>query len=307
MRLVPSIALTLVISASPAAAKTIGVAISNSTTFLTMLKSGIENGGAKIGGLTLKVDVAQNNTDHQLEVIRQFASNKVDAIIVAPVDGDLGVQISKIATDAGIPLVYVNNQPINVDELPEKQTFVASDEHDSGTMETKEICRQLKGKGRAVVMMGELSHFAARLRTQDVEGVLSGDECKGITVVERQAANWSREQASGVMREWLSAGVRFDAVIANNDDMALGAIDAMKAANIPMDKVVVGGIDATKDALAAMVAGDLDVTILQNADAQGAAAIDAAMKLTAGEILPKMIPVPFELVTSDNVKAHLPK
>ncbi|HXV31587.1 MAG TPA: substrate-binding domain-containing protein [Sinorhizobium sp.] len=307
MRVFSPILLALLMSGTPVAAKTIGVAISNSTTFLATLQNGIETNGAKVDGLTLKVDVAENDTEHQLNAIRQFASEKVDAIIIAPVDGDLGVQISKIATDAGIPLVYVNNQPINVDELPEKQTFVASDERESGTMETREICRLLKGKGTAVVMTGELFHFAARLRTQDVDEVLSTDECKGITVVERQSANWSRAQAAELMREWLAAGVRFDAVIANNDDMALGAIDAMKTAGIAMNKVVVGGVDATDDALAAMAAGDLDVTILQNANAQGAAAIDAALKLAAGEKLPKMISVPFELVTPDNVGTYLAK
>lgn len=297
----------LLASTSAEAAQTIGVSISNSTTFLTVLKNSIEKNGAKVSGLTLKVDVAENDINRQLATIEQFASEKVDAIIVAPVDGDLGEQISKIATDARIPLVYVNNQPINADELPEKQTFVASDERDSGTMQTKEICRRLGGKGKAVVMMGELSHFAARVRTRDVEEVLSGDDCTGITVIERQAANWSRVQAAGVMREWLSAGIQIDAVIANNDDMALGAVDAMKAANIPMDKVVIGGVDATPDALAAVVSGDLDVTILQNADAQGAASIDAALKLAAGQNLSKMIAVPFELVTSDNVRAYLPR
>jgi len=83
-------------------------------------------------------------------------ADKVDAIIVGPADGDMGAAISKVATDANIPLVYVNNVPANLSELPPKQALVASNEKDSGTLETKEVCRLLKGKGNVAVMMGEL-------------------------------------------------------------------------------------------------------------------------------------------------------
>lgn len=109
------------------------------------------------------------------------------------------------------------------------------------------------------------------------------------------------------MQEWLTAGVKFDAVIANNDEMALGAIKALKKANVPMNKVVVAGVDATDDALAAIVRGDLDVTILQNAAGQGSGSVDAALKLIKGESVPKTIYIPFELVTADNVAKYLPK
>ncbi|MGO7136569.1 substrate-binding domain-containing protein, partial [Rhizobium leguminosarum] len=90
--------------------------------------------------------------------------------------------------DAGIPLVYVNRQPVNVDTLPDKQAFVASNEQESGTLETKEICRILGGKGKAVVIMGELSNQAARMRTQDIHDVIKTDECKGLEIVEEQTA-----------------------------------------------------------------------------------------------------------------------
>lgn len=301
------LALTLLLTAGTASAQTIGVSMSSLDKFKTVLLNGILAHGKTVPGLKIISENAEGDTAKQLEQMRKFAADKVDAIIVAPSDGDLGPQMSKIASDAGIPLIYVNNEPSNLAELPEKQAVVASDEKDSGTLETREVCRLLNGKGKAVVMMGELFHAAARKRTEDVSDVLSTDACKGIQIVERQSANWSRDQADSLMQEWLKAGVKFDAVITNNDEMALGAIRAMKNAGISMDTVVVAGVDATDDALAAMVAGDLDVTILQNAAGQGKGAIEAALKLIKGDKVEKTNYVPFELVTPANVATYLPK
>jgi inositol transport system substrate-binding protein len=156
-------------------------------------------------------------------------------------------------------------------------------------------------------MMGELSNQAARMRTKDVHDVLATDACKGITIVEEQTANWSRTQGADLMTNWLSAGLEFDAVIANNDEMAIGAIQALKAAGRPMDKVVIGGVDATQDALAAMAAGDLDVTVFQNAAGQGKGALDAALKIARGETVEKKVYIPFELVTPANLKDYQAK
>lgn len=108
------------------------------------------------------------------------------------------------------------------------------------------------------------------------------------------------------MTNWLSTGNAFDGVIANNDEMALGAIQAMKAANIGMDTVVVAGIDAAQDALAAMQAGDLDVTVFEDAG-QGAGALDAAIKLSKGEAVDQKVYIPFQLVTPANIADYLKK
>ena len=99
------------------------------------------------------------------------------------------------------------------------------------------------------------------------------------------------------MTNWIAAGHKPDAVISNNDNMAIGAINAMKAAGWDMKDVIVGGVDATQEALAYMKAGDLDVTVFQNAAGQGGGAVDAAMKLAKGEKVEPKVWVPFELVT----------
>jgi inositol transport system substrate-binding protein len=215
--------------------------------------------------------------------------------------------MSKIAADAGIPLVYVNREPVNVNELPDKQSFVASEEIVAGTLEAKEVCRLLGGKGKAVVMMGELSNQGARMRTKAVHDVVATDDCKGIEIVEEQTANWQRTQGADLVTNWLSSGLEFNAVIANNDEMAIGAVQALKAAGKDMKDYVVAGVDATQDALAAMEAGDLDVTVFQNAAGQGKGALDAALKIAKGESVEKKVYIPFELVTPENLKDYQAK
>ncbi|MBB3395881.1 sugar ABC transporter substrate-binding protein [Rhizobium sp. BK060] len=300
-------AMALVLSTA-AHAETVGVSMALfDDNFLTVLRNGMQDYAKTLNGVTLQVEDAQNDVAKQQSQIQNFIASKVDAIVVNPVDTDATAAMSKLAAAAGIPLVYVNREPVNVDSLPDKQAFVASNEQESGTLETKEVCRLLGGKGKAVVMMGELSNQAARMRTKDVHDVVATDECKGIQIIEEQTANWSRTQGSDLLTNWLSSGLEFDAVISNNDEMAIGAIQALKAAGKDLGKIVIGGVDATQDALAAMQAGDLDVTVFQDAAGQGKGALDAALKLAKGEKVEKKVYIPFQLVTPENVKNFVAK
>lgn len=306
-KLIMGAALAVMMSTA-AHAETIGVSMALfDDNFLTVLRNGMQDYAKTLDGVTLQVEDAQNDVAKQQSQIQNFIAAGVSAIIVNPVDTDATAAMSKIAADAGIPLVYVNREPSNIDSLPEKQAFVASNEAESGTLETQEVCKLLGGKGKAVVMMGELSNQAARMRTKDVHDVLATDACKGIEIVEEQTANWSRTQGADLVTNWLSAGLEFDAVIANNDEMAIGAIQALKAAGRAMDSVVIGGVDATQDALATMAEGDLDVTVFQNAAGQGKGSLDAALKLARGEPVDKKVYIPFELVTPANLKDYQAK
>jgi inositol transport system substrate-binding protein len=153
-------------------------------------------------------------------------------------------------------------------------------------------------------MMGQLSNQAAQQRTADIHDVIEAGKCAvEINIIDEQTANWSRDEAQDLMTNWLSTGEPFDAVISNNDEMAIGAIQAMKASGISMDDVVVGGVDATRDALLAMAAGELDVTVFQDAAGQGVGAVDAALALAHGEDVEQKVYVPFQLVTPENMAA----
>lgn len=298
-------AAALALITGSAHAENVGITIARSdSAFLTILRNGMQDQAAKLDGVTVQVEDAQNDASRQLDQVQNFVSSGVDAIIVVAVDGDSTPALTKMATDAGIPIVYANHPPADVDKLPETAAFVGSNEIDSGTLETKEVCRLLGGKGAAYVLMGPLNNHSSLTRTKDIHDVIATDECKGMSVIEEQSANWDRLEAANIMTNWLSTGREFNAIIANNDEMAIGAIQAMKAAGVDMSKVVVGGIDATPDGLAAMAAGDLDVTVFQNAIAQGAAAMDAAVALSRDQKTERQIWVPFELVTPENMKDY---
>lgn len=280
--------------------------------FLTVLRNGIDAYADGLDGVDVQIEDAQNDVGRQLNQIQNFIASGVDGIVVNAVDTDATIAMTKAAAAANIPLVFVNREPVNVDDLPDNQAFVASNEVDSGTLETKEVCRLLKEEGKGdgakiIVLMGELSNQAARQRTQDVHDVIATDECNFMTIVEEQTGNWSRTEGADLMTNWLSAGIEFDAVIANNDEMAIGAIQALKAAGIAMEDVIVAGVDATQDALAAMQAGDLDATVFQDAAGQGQGAVDAALKLARGEDVDRKVYIPFQLVTPDNIGDYLEK
>ncbi|MDE3240633.1 MAG: sugar ABC transporter substrate-binding protein [Paracoccaceae bacterium] len=298
--------------ASSALATTIGVSMAVfDDNFLTVLRNGIQQDAKKMG-VKVQVEDAKNDVAKQLNQIKNFIASGVDAIIVNPVDTSATQAMTNAAAQAKVPLVYVNRQPINVDTLPATQAFVASNEKDSGTLETMEICKLLKAEGKTsanvYVMEGQLSNQAAVQRTKDIHDVIGSDKCGvKINIIDQQTANWSRDQAQNLMTNWLSTNKPFDAVIANNDEMAIGAIQAMKAAHVDMKKVLVGGIDATQDGLAAMQAGDLSVTVFQNAAGQGAGSLEAAIKLSKGEKVAQKVYVPFELVTPANMAKYMKK
>lgn len=292
---------------APVMAENIGVSIARfDDNWLTVMRNAMTDHADTLDGVELQVEDATDDVGKQLNQIQNFVAAGVDAIIVNAVDTDATVAMTKAAADAGVPLVYVNREPVNVNELPENQAFVASNEIESGTLSAFEVCKELRAAGKAgganvVVMMGQLSNQAAVQRTKDVKDVVGMDMCNFMTIVEEQTANWDRVEAQDLMTNWISAGTEFDAVLANNDEMAIGAIQAMKAAGMDMADVVVGGVDATSDALAAMKAGDMDVTVFQDAAGQGAGSVDTAIRLIKGEDVDQKVYIPFVLVTPANM------
>ena len=293
--------LVLSLSSTPALAAKIGVTMSAfDDNFLTVLRNGMGKYAESQKDVSLQFEDAQGDVGKQLNQIQNFIAQKVDAIIVNVVDTDATPKMTKLATQAGIPLVYVNRMPADK-TLPEKVAYVGSNEVDSGTLQMKEVCKLMGGKGSILVMMGDLANQAARQRTQDIEDVIATPECSGIKILDKRTAKWQRTEGNDLMTNWISSGMKFEAVVSNNDEMAIGAIQALKGAGVDMGKVVVAGIDATPDGLAAMEAGDLDVTVFQNAAGQGQGAVDAALKMARGEAIETKIFVPFELVTPANL------
>ena len=284
-------------------AATVGVSMALfDDNFLTAVRANMKTRAQQLN-TGIQFEDAQNDIGWQLNQIQNFIAQKVDAIIVNPVDTDATPKFTRLVVAAHIPLVYVNRLPRDR-PLPPGVAFVGSDETQSGTLQMTEVCRLLHGKGDIVILIGELTNQSARQRTQDVENVIARPPCQGIRVLDKQAANWKRTEAADLMTNWLSAGLRPQAVVANDDEMAIGAIQSLKQARL-LAMTIVAGIDATPDGLAAMKAGELKVTVFQNAAAQGSGAVDTALKLARRESVSSFVWVPFELVTPANLQNYL--
>ena len=163
----------------------------------------------------------------------------------------------------------------------------------------EQLAKLANGKGNVVILIGDPANEAAVLRTKGCKDVVAKNP--GMKVTKEQSGNWQRDKGLSIMENWIQSGEQIDVVCANNDEMALGAIQALKNANL-LDKVLVGGVDATKDALAAMKAKELEVTVFQDAKGQGGGGVDAAVKLAGGgTVATDLVDIPYQLVTPENM------
>ncbi|MEK0084838.1 sugar ABC transporter substrate-binding protein [Benzoatithermus flavus] len=295
---------TLMASSAMAKPVNIGVTLSRAEhLFLIRIRDAIQDEANKVGDVNVQFEDAQGDVGRQLNQVQNFIAQGVDAIIVNAADTSATQGITRLVTQAGIPLVYVNLGPDPSEKLPANVVTVVSDHTVSGRLEMEGLVKCMHGKGNLAIMLGELASNATDQRTAGVKEVAA--KYPEIKVVLEQTANYQRNQAIDLMTNWITTGQKIDAVAANNDEMAIGAIFALQQAGIPMDKVCIGGIDATPDALDQMQKGNLDVTVFQDAKGQGKGAIDAALKLIEGEKVESFVMIPYELVTPENMKDYL--
>jgi inositol transport system substrate-binding protein len=169
----------------------------------------------------------------------------------------------------------------------------------------EELGKAMGGKGNLAILIGELSDEPAHGRTDGIKQVVK-EQFPNIKVTREQTGHWKREQGKTIMEDWLASGQQIDGVAANNDEMALGALQAIKAAG-KIDKIPVGGTDGTHDALASMEKGELNNTVYQDPVAQGEEAINAAYLMAKHEANPKVVDsnvwIPYQKITKENYKS----
>jgi inositol transport system substrate-binding protein len=286
--------------AGSAAGANIGVAFPNSDTFLSRVQDGMKAKAAALG-VNITITDAKDDTAAQLSQVENFVSQKVAAIIVVPVDTSAAQPMADAAKAANIPIVFVNRNP-SIKGIP----YVGSDSLYAGTVEMTELAKLAGGKGDVVILEGQVTNEAAVQRTQGCNDVVGKNP--GMKVVATQAGDWDRAKGQSITENWIQSGTLKEGMVvcANNDEMALGAINALKAAKL-LDKVFVGGVDATSEALAAMQAGDLEVTVFQDAKGQGDGGVQAAVDLINGKTVPDFVDIPYQLVTPANINDFLNK
>jgi inositol transport system substrate-binding protein len=284
-------------TASAAKELVIGVTVQNmSDEFITMLKGAMELEIKKYPNAKLVINDAEAKPDKQVSQMDNFVSQKVNAIICNPADAEALIPAIEGAVKAGIPVITLSSDVSkNVGQF-----WSGSENESAGEIEAKYLVDKLNGKGNIAILRGPIGHFAEIGRFKGYKKVL--DANPGIKVIYDQTGNWQREQAMSIMENWLQSGKQIDGVLAQNDGMVLGALKAITDAG-KKGKIIVAGIDAIKDALDAVKAGDLDATTFQDAIGQAYGAVDMAVKAGNGEKIQPNI-IPFELVTKDNVDKY---
>ncbi|KHK65678.1 MULTISPECIES: sugar ABC transporter substrate-binding protein [Pseudomonas] len=276
----------------------IGVSIARvDDNFMTYVRNGLDE-AAKKDGVQIQFEDAQGDVVRQLNQVQGFINQKVDAVIVLPVDTSATANITRAAVEAKTPLVYVNRHP---DErtLPKGVVTVASNDIEAGQLQMRYLAEKLGGKGNLAIIMGDLAQNATHDRTEGVKQVLK--DFPGIKVVEQQSAEWQRNKGMDLTSNWLLAGSRFDAIVANNDEMAIGAAMALQQAGKGKGEIAIVGIDGLPDGLAAIKRGMLVASVFQDPKAQATSAVQAALKMIKGEPVEAEVWVPFQLIKPEQL------
>lgn len=254
---------------------------------------------AKELGVTLIEGDGQGKAEVQISQVENFIAQHVDAIILNPFDKEGCAPAVQKAVDAKIPLVVVNAQVANM-ELA--NTYVGSDDIDAGKIEMQFIADRLGGKGNIAIIHGPNGHSAEVQRTQGNMEVLA--KYPDMHVLFQQTANWDRAQALNLTENWLQTGKSLNAIVAQNDEMALGAYKAIEAAGKTAEIPVIG-IDAIADALKSVKEGKMAATVFQDGRGQGGTAVQMAVDILNGKQVPKLVNIPFKLITKENVDTLL--
>jgi len=286
-----SLMLVLGLSAGAAAQDVkLGLAVSTlNNPFFVDLKDGAEAMAEEMGVEILTVD-AQDDAASQLSSVEDLLIKQIDALIVNPVDGNAVVSAITAANDAGVPVITVDRGAEGGDVV----SHIASDNVAGGEMAGDFIAEQLGEEAKVVELQGIPGTSAARDRGKGFNQAM--DKYSGMEVIARQPAGFDRAEGMTVMENILQGNPEIDAVFAHNDNMALGAMEAIAAAG-RSDEIMIVGFDAIDDAREAVKEGEMAATVAQKPGLMGEMAVETAIKVVNGEEVEEYTPVPLELIT----------
>ncbi len=274
---------------------TIGVLMKqNADTFVKNIADAVQARGDELEGVKLLMNDAEGDVNQQISQCESLIAQDVDAIILNAMDAEGCNPIVDMCNEAGIPIIECNTLTTN----EEYTCYIGSDDVDAGKIQSGFLKEVLPDDAKICIMYGPIGQSPQVYRKQGYEegGILGGT----YEVLQDQTANWKRDEALTLAEDWLTRYPDLNAIVCQNDDMAMGALEAVEAAG-RKDDVVIVGIDAIDDAVQAVKDGRLDCTVYQDSKGQGATSVDVALKLAKGESVEKEVMIPFQLVTVDNV------
>jgi len=266
--------------------KTIGLAISTlNNPFFVDLEAGAKAKAAELNVKLVTLD-SQDDSATEMSNVEDLINQGVDVIMINPTDSDAVKSAVEAANKANIPVITLDRGANGGTVV----SHIASDNVAGGKLAGEYIVELLGGKGKVVELEGIPGASAARDRGEGFNSAIAG---KDLKVVAKQTANFDRAQGLTVMENILQAQPEIDAVFAHNDEMALGALEAIKASG---RNILVVGFDATDDAKAAVAKGEMAATVEQLPKEIGSLGIQTAVKVLKGEKVENMIPVNLQLV-----------
>lgn len=240
---------------------------------------------------------SQDQIENQLNQVDNLISQKVDAIILNAVDFvGTSPAVDRIK-EAGIPLV----EAITFTQNENYDVFVGTDPEQSGIMMGELLAEFLDGKGNVALLQGQIGHSAEITRGAGLQKSLF-DKYPDVKLITQQTANWNRDEAMSITEDWLQRFPEINAIAAQNDEMAMGALQAVEAAG--RTDIIVVGIDGIPDAMKAVKEGRLAATVLDNVTEEGKRAVEIAVGLIEGKSFEKKELVDYIPITKDNVDQY---
>jgi len=262
----------------------------------------IKQAAAKIGNVSVVVDDGQNSATKQTSDVEAAIARHVDGIIISPLTVSTLVPALKEAAAAHVPVVTIDRQAVGAPTL----AHVGADNVAVGATAARFVANRLHGKGTVILLTGTPGSSAAVDRTTGIMQVLS--KYPNLKIAYNQTAQFDRATAINVMEAAMSRLPKFDAVICENDDMALGVVQAMKGKGL-FGKVLITGADAIPDALSSIAAGQETATVEQFGDKQAFSDMQILVAYLRNHVKPKQhttLITPL-LITKENLKQAVVK
>lgn len=268
----------------------------NSDTFVKAIADAAEAKAKEMGVKLIMMD-AEGDVNKQISDCETMIAQGVDALIVIPQDIEGSAPVVGMANDAGIPIIIDNG------DIADKNytAFVGCTDQESGEILGTWFMENVEEGSKVCIIEGPMGQSGQVGRYAGFEAVGMLDYFEVLSV---QTANWKRDEAMALTEDWLTTyGDDLKAIICENDDMALGALAACKAAG--RSDIVIGGVDGLEDAVEAVKNGEYGVSVLQDAAGQGAGGVEVAVSIVKGEDYKTDTRIPFRPITAENVDAYL--
>lgn len=255
------------------------------------------NDAAQTLGVKVSVQAppAESDVPAQISQIEDAIAKGIDGIAIAPTDPAALAPVLQKAMDAGVKVVFIDTKGQN-----EGVTFIGTNNETGAKLAGDYLCKTLKSGDKVAILQGIITQSTGKARA---DGAKAGLSACGLNVVAEVPGEWDKAKGQAAMEDILTKNADLKGVFGSNDNMALGAVEAIKNANMN-GKIVVVGFDANPDAAAAILAGDMSATVAQSPANIGKFGVENVLKLIQGQSIPGNVDTGTELVTKDNADKY---